>query len=97
MLLYNIVFIYYYILLYAGAYLGLTLFDANGSDNVLLNRFLYPAMGCTSYTAEELGAGGTMSTSSALDEIFAAFNQVQPIALVREREVVERVVRIMTF
>ena len=38
-------------------------------------------MGCTSWMVKELGAGIT-STSLAINEIFASFNQVAPIALV---------------
>ena len=65
----------------SGAALSISVEDFNGSDNLLLNKFINPALGCSSWTTTELAAG-TNSTSLAMDEIFAAFNQVAPIALV---------------
>ncbi len=54
----------------------------NGSDNLLLNHFLDPALGCTSFTAPDLSNPGQPSSSQALDELFANANQAAPIALV---------------
>jgi hypothetical protein len=51
----------------------------NGSDNLLLNAFVDPALGCTPFTAPDLTTGAP-GTSQALDEIFAAKNQLAPIA-----------------
>lgn len=53
----------------------------NGSDNVLLDTFMDPALGCTPFTAPDL-ASGKQVTSLALDEIQAAARQAKPIALV---------------
>lgn len=53
----------------------------NGSDNVLLDAFVDPALGCTPYTATDL-ASGRQVTSLALDELQAAARQAAPIALV---------------
>jgi hypothetical protein len=53
----------------------------NGSDNVLLDAFVDPALGCTPYTAQDL-ASGRQVTSLALDELQAAARQAAPIALV---------------
>ncbi|MFI9386385.1 hypothetical protein [Kutzneria sp. NPDC052558] len=53
----------------------------NGSDNVLLDAFVDPALGCTPFTARDL-ASGKQVTSLALDELHAAARQKPPIALV---------------
>ena len=53
----------------------------NGSDNVLLDAFVDPALGCTPFTAQDL-ASGKQVTSLALDELQAAIRQAAPIALV---------------
>ncbi|QUQ69180.1 hypothetical protein JJ691_69340 [Kutzneria sp. CA-103260] len=53
----------------------------NGSDNVLLDAFVDPALGCTPFTAPDL-ASGKQVTSLALDELQAAARQQAPIALV---------------
>jgi hypothetical protein len=58
----------------------------NGSDNALLNGFLYPTLGCTPFTAPDLTNGGTPGTSQAMDELSAAKNQQAPIALVPEND-----------
>jgi hypothetical protein len=53
----------------------------NGSDNVLLDAFVDPTLGCTPYTAPDL-ASGKQVTSLALDELQAATQQKAPVALV---------------
>ncbi len=54
----------------------------NASDNRLLDVFLDPALGCTPFTAPSLADPGAMVTSQGLNELSAAVNQGQPIALV---------------
>jgi hypothetical protein len=54
----------------------------NGSDNGLLDSFIDPALGCTPFTAPDLGDPGASVTSLALNELAAAANQPDPIALV---------------
>jgi hypothetical protein len=58
----------------------------NGSDNILLDGFVDPAMGCTPFQAPDLSQAGAMGTSQALDELSAARNQKAPIALVPEND-----------
>ena len=58
----------------------------NGSDNLLLDAFLDPIMGCTPMEAPDLTNAGTMGTSQALDEIAAAKDAAAPIALVPEND-----------
>jgi hypothetical protein len=58
----------------------------NGSDNALLNGFLDPTLGCTPFTAPDLSNAGRPGTSQTLDELFAARNQVAPVALVPEND-----------
>jgi hypothetical protein len=58
----------------------------NGSDNALIDNFLDPALGCTPFEAPSLDNGGAMSTSQALDELFAARNQPVNAALVPEND-----------
>ena len=58
----------------------------NGSDNILLDGFIDPTIGCTPFQAPDLSmAPGTMGTSQALDEL-AAKVQAAPIALVPEND-----------
>ena len=57
----------------------------NGSDNLLLDAFLDPTIGCTPMTAPDLSQDGTMGTSQALDEL-AAKLQAAPVALVPEND-----------
>jgi len=59
---------------------------ANGSDNVLLDAFLDPALGCKPFEAPDLSNGGTPGTSQALDELQAARSQSGPVALVPEND-----------
>jgi hypothetical protein len=58
----------------------------NGSDNLLLDGFLDPTLGCTPFTAPDLSQAGAAGTSQALDELSAASNQAAPIALVPEND-----------
>jgi hypothetical protein len=55
---------------------------ANGSDNRLLDAFVDPALGCTPFTAPDLGDAGRPATSLALNELQAAAHQGAPIALI---------------
>ncbi|WP_280724199.1 hypothetical protein [Kitasatospora sp. MAA4] len=54
----------------------------NGSDNVLLDTFQDPALGCTPWMAPDLADPGSKATALALDELQAANFQASPIALV---------------
>jgi len=58
----------------------------NGSDNILLDGFVDPSLGCTPFTAPDLSQGGAAGTSQALDELSANKNQAAPIALVPEND-----------
>jgi hypothetical protein len=58
----------------------------NGSDNALIDDFLDPAFGCASFEAPDLGNHGAMTTSQALDELFAARNEPKNAALVPEND-----------
>jgi hypothetical protein len=58
----------------------------NGSDNVLLDGFVDPVLGCKPLTAPDLSRGGTPGTSQALDELSAARSQAAPVALVPEND-----------
>ena len=58
----------------------------NGSDNILLDGFVDPTLGCTPFKAPDLSQAGTLGTSQALDELSAAKNQAAPIALVPEND-----------
>jgi hypothetical protein len=58
----------------------------NGSDNALIDDFLDPALGCTPFEAPSLDNGGRMTTSQALDELFAARNQPANAALIPEND-----------
>jgi hypothetical protein len=55
---------------------------ANGSDNLLLNQFVDPALGCTPYTAPDQSSNNQPTGALPLDELSAAANQHTPIALV---------------
>jgi len=59
---------------------------SNGSDNALIDRFLDPALGCTPFTAPDLGNNNAPATSQALDELLAARNQPRFAALVPEND-----------
>ncbi|HEY4458886.1 MAG TPA: hypothetical protein VGN81_31525 [Pseudonocardiaceae bacterium] len=54
----------------------------NGSDNLLLDGFVNPAIGCKSFTVPDLTNPGSTVSSLALDELLAAAHQPAPSALV---------------
>jgi hypothetical protein len=54
----------------------------NGSDELLLDKFLRPALGCTAFTAPDLADPGATKGSLALNEIQAGAMQAAPIAFV---------------
>jgi hypothetical protein len=61
--------------------LGAARMLVNASDNLLLDDFVDPALGCTPFTAPDLADGGTPATALALNELQAA-GQAAPVALV---------------
>jgi hypothetical protein len=65
----------------ANAGLGGTVLT-NASDNGLLASAIDPAIGCTPFTAPDLTAGGTPTSSLALNELQAAADQPAPVATV---------------
>ncbi len=58
----------------------------NGSDNILLDGFVDPTLGCTPFEAPDLSQAGAPGTSQALDELSANKTQAAPIALVPEND-----------
>ncbi|MGF1428021.1 hypothetical protein [Kitasatospora sp. LaBMicrA B282] len=54
----------------------------NGSDNLLLDNFEDPALGCTPWTAPDLADPGSKATALALNELQAAKDQAAPVAVV---------------
>jgi hypothetical protein len=65
------------------AALGANLTDlANGSDNLLINQFVDPALGCKPFTAPDQSSDNQASGALPLDELSAAAGQQAPIALV---------------
>jgi hypothetical protein len=59
---------------------------ANGSDNILIDAFLDPTLGCTPFTAPDLGNNNQPATSQALDELSAQRNTPAITALVPEND-----------
>ncbi len=55
---------------------------ANGSDNLLLDHFVDPALGCTPWTAPDLANPGFQATNLGLNELQAAADQQAPVAVV---------------
>ncbi len=55
---------------------------ANGSDNLLLDHFVDPALNCTPFTAADLANPGFTATALGLNELQAAAEQAAPVALV---------------
>ena len=47
---------------------------ANGSDNILLDGFIDPTLGCTPFQAPDLANNGALTSSQALDELLAEKN-----------------------
>jgi hypothetical protein len=58
----------------------------NGSDNLLLDAFIDPALGCKPMMAPDLSQHGTPGTSQALDELQAGRSQGAPVALIPEND-----------
>ena len=58
----------------------------NGSDNILLDGFVDPQVGCTPFQAPDLSQAGAPGSSQALSELSAAKSQAAPIALVPEND-----------
>jgi hypothetical protein len=56
----------------------------NGSDNLLLDHFVDPAIGCqgSEFTVPSLSSPGTTEATQATDELLADANQHAPVALV---------------
>jgi len=59
---------------------------ANGSDNILVDAFMDPTLGCTPFMAPNLGNNNQPATSQALDELLASKNQPAIPALVPEND-----------
>jgi hypothetical protein len=59
---------------------------ANGSDDILVDAFLDPTLGCTPFEAPDLANNNTPTTSQALNELLAAKNQPAITALVPEND-----------
>jgi hypothetical protein len=59
---------------------------ANGSDDILVDAFLDPTLGCTPFTAPDLANNNQPGTSQALNELLAAKNQPAIPALVPEND-----------
>jgi hypothetical protein len=59
---------------------------ANGSDDVLVDAFLDPTLGCTPFMAPDLANNYQPATSQALNELLAAKNQLAITALVPEND-----------
>lgn len=59
---------------------------ANGSDNILLDGFIDPTLGCTPFQAPDLANNGALTSSQALDELLAEKNPPTPTALVPEND-----------
>lgn len=55
---------------------------ANGSDNLLLSRFIDPALGCAPWTVPDQSGDGQLIPALVTDELSAAADQQAPIALV---------------
>lgn len=55
---------------------------ANGSDNLLLDHFVDPALGCKPWTAPDLASPGFQATALGLNELQAAAHQAAPVAIV---------------
>ncbi len=59
---------------------------ANGSDNILLDGFIDPTLGCTPFQAPDLANNGALTSSQAMDELLAEKNTPTPTALVPEND-----------
>jgi hypothetical protein len=59
---------------------------ANGSDNILVDGFLDPTLGCTPFTAPDLANNNQPTSSQALDELLSEKNAPKLDALVPEND-----------
>ena len=61
---------------------------ANGSDNILVDGFMDPTLGCTPFQAPDLANNGQLTSSQALDELLSEKpgNQPRIAALVPEND-----------
>ena len=59
---------------------------ANGSDDILVDAFLDPTLGCTPFMAPVLDNNSQLGTSQALNELLSAKNQPAITALVPEND-----------
>jgi hypothetical protein len=59
---------------------------ANGSDDILVDAFLDPTLGCTPFSAPDLANNNQPATSQALNELLSAKNQTAITALVPEND-----------
>ncbi|HZU56302.1 MAG TPA: hypothetical protein VFA06_10575 [Actinocrinis sp.] len=55
---------------------------ANGSDNLLVDHFVDPALDCAPFTAPDLANDGFSATALGLNELQAEADQAAPVALV---------------
>ncbi len=69
----------------AGSIAGSTTL-ANGSDNILLDGFIDPTLGCTPFQAPDLANNGQLTSSQALDELLSEKNEPAVPALVPEND-----------
>jgi hypothetical protein len=59
---------------------------ANGSDNILLDGFIDPTLGCTPFQAPDLANNGALTSSQAMDELLSEKNPPALAALVPEND-----------
>jgi hypothetical protein len=59
---------------------------ANGSDDILVDAFLDPTLGCTPFSAPDLANNNQPATSQALNELLSAKNEPAITALVPEND-----------
>jgi len=59
---------------------------ANGSDNILVDAFLDPTLGCTPFQAPDLANNGQLTSSQAMDELLSEKNEPAIPALVPEND-----------
>jgi hypothetical protein len=59
---------------------------ANGSDNILVDAFLDPTLGCTPFQAPDLANNGQLTSSQAMDELLSEKNTLATRALVPEND-----------
>jgi hypothetical protein len=59
---------------------------ANGSDNILVDAFLDPTLGCTPFQAPDLANNGQLTSSQAMDELLSEKNTPAIAALVPEND-----------